>query len=117
MGKIKLISLPSQLRVRIKNKINAKTPVNREGATPYTYKEVYNYMRMYLSGYSPKVISEHYDVEHHRIYNALYNCIGLHEPYKQLRAHNAKKRRMGHKLTGVQEFLDKDLYDNLCTNG
>jgi hypothetical protein len=111
MGKVKLIKLPNYINSNIKNKIKAKNPINREGATPYTYKEVQKYTRMYVSGYTPEVIGEYYDVPRHRVYNGIREgSISWTRGFAKLRALNAKKRKMGHKLVGVEEFFDNNMH-------
>ena len=99
------------MRDRIRTELKAKQPITREGATSYTYDEVYNYMHMYISGYTPVVIGEHYGAAPSRVYNAMTNGgFTYRHNFVKLRALNAKKRRLGHKLVGVQEFFDNNLH-------
>ena len=108
MGKIKLIKLPADLKAMLKNDIAGKRPMTREGATSYTYQEVEKYLRMYLSGYVPRIIAEYYDVTSHRVYNGIPHFTGRY--YRQLSALNRKKRKLKHKLVTVEEFFDNEMY-------
>ena len=110
MGKVKLIKLPTDIKKRIKNSLKNTRPMTREGATSYTEKEVLMYVRMYLSGYTPKIIAEYYDVPMHRVYNGMMSHFMIGAYYKQLSALNRNKRRMKHKLVGVDEFFDNEMY-------
>ena len=111
MGKMKLIRVPKFMRDMIRTALKTKRPMTREGSAPYTYDEVYNYMRMYISGYTPAIIAEYYDVKPSRVYNAMTNGgFTYRRSFVKLRALNARKRKLGHKLVGVQEFFDNDLY-------
>lgn len=110
MGKIKLVKLPSGIKKRVKESIKETRRIKRTGATPYTDKEVLTYVRMYLSGYAPRIIAEYYDVPMHRVYNGMMNHFMIGEYYRQLSALNRKKQKLKHKLVGVDEFFDNEMY-------
>jgi len=109
MGKIKLIKLPVALKAMLKDSIaGRRATMTRRGATSYTYQEAEKYLRMYLSGYVPKIIAEYYDVTATRVYNGIPQFTGRY--YRQLSALNRKKRKLGHKLVTVEEFFDNEMY-------
>lgn len=110
MGKIKLVKLPAHIRKRVKESIKGTRSMTRDGATSYTDEEVLKYVRMYLSGYAPRIIAEYYDVPMHRVYNGMMSHFMIGAYYKQLSALNRKKQKLKHKLVGVDEFFENEMY-------
>ena len=104
MGKVKTIELPDHFKKQIKGSVKSVLAI-RPDYIAYTHKEVKNYLRMYLSGYTMKEVAEHYNVPVHRAQNSVRRHFSRNMKYwARMSKLNRMRRLGGLKLITVSEW-------------